>query len=136
MTIFLTKEEVVAAHYFIMKRMNDEDQAGVRDHNLLESSVHRPMHTVFGEDAYPSLFDKAAVLLESLVKNRCFVNGNKRTAHLVVKSFLRVNGIQLVMEREHAVQFVVDIAEGKCDWKEIADILKQHARFEKTTPGM
>lgn len=128
MTIDLTKEEVVAAHYFIMKRMNDEDQAGIRDHYLLESSVHRPKQAVFGEDAYPSLFDKAAVLLESLVKNHCFVNGNKRTAYLVAKSFLRMNGIHLEMDRGHAVQFMVDIAEGKHGWKEIAGILKQHSR--------
>ncbi|MNR61509.1 Toxin Doc [compost metagenome] len=62
-----------------MKKMNDADQAGVKDHGLLESAVHRPQQSVFGEDAYPDLFDKAAALLESLVKNHCFHNGNNRT---------------------------------------------------------
>jgi len=124
MTIYLTKEEVIAAHYFIMRRMNDAEQAGVRDHGLLESAVHRPRQSLFGEDAYPSLFDKAAALLESLVKNHCFHNGNKRTAYLVTKSFLLLNGYHLKMERNFAVDFVVDIATGRYKIEEIADILK------------
>ena len=112
MTTFLTKEEVISAHYFMMKRMNDSEQAGVKDHGLLDSAVHRPQQSVFGEDAYPSLFDKAAALLESLVKNHCFHNGNKRTAYLVTKSFLLLNGYHLQMERKYAVEFIVDIATG------------------------
>lgn len=112
MTIFLTKEEVISAHYFIMRKMDDADQAGVKDHGLLESAVHRPEQSIFGEDAYPDLFAKAAALLESMVKNHCFHNGNKRTAYLVTKSFLLMNGKHLKMEREYAVEFIVGIAEG------------------------
>lgn len=47
--VFITKEEVIAAHYFIMTRMNDADQAGVKDHGLLESAVHRPQQSLFGK---------------------------------------------------------------------------------------
>jgi death-on-curing protein len=127
MTIFLTKEEVVAAHYFMMKRMNDAEQAGVKDHSLLDSAVHRPQQSLFGEDAYPTLLDKAAALLESLVKNHCFHNGNKRTAYLVVKSFLLVNGYHLQMERSYAVEFIVDIAKGIHSLEAIATILKEYS---------
>jgi len=127
MMIFLTKEEIITAHYFIMKKMNDADQAGVKDHGLLESAVHRPQQSVFGEDAYPTLFDKAAALLESLVKNHCFHNGNKRTAYLVTKSFLMINGYHLVMERKYAVEFIVDIAKGLYKLEDIAHILGENA---------
>ncbi|MCR2803971.1 type II toxin-antitoxin system death-on-curing family toxin [Paenibacillus soyae] len=127
MTTFLTKEEVVSAHYFMMRRMNDADQAGVKDHGLLESAVHRPQQSVFGEDAYPHLFDKAAALLESLVKNHCFHNGNKRTAYLVTKSFLLVNGYHLRMERSYAVEFMVDIAKGLHTLEAITHLLKEHS---------
>ncbi|CAG7650216.1 Toxin Doc [Paenibacillus allorhizosphaerae] len=124
---FLTKEEVISAHYFMMKKMNDAEQAGVKDHGLLESAVHRPQQSVFGEDAYPTLFDKAAALLESLVKNHCFYNGNKRTAYLVTKSFLMLNGYHLQMEREYAVEFIVDIAKGLHSSDTIARILNEHS---------
>ncbi|GIO14727.1 death-on-curing family protein [Cohnella xylanilytica] len=127
MTIFLTKEEIIAAHYFIMRRMNDAEQAGVKDHGLLESAVHRPQQSVIGEDAYPTLFDKAAALLESLIKNHCFHNGNKRTAYLVTKSFLMMNGYHLEMERKYAVEFIVDIAKGAYKLEAIAHILGEHS---------
>ncbi len=126
MTIFLTKEEVISAHYFMMKRMNDAEQAGVKEHGLLESAVHRPQQYIFDNDAYPGLFDKAAALLESLVKNHCFHNGNKRTAYLVVKSFLRLNGYDLHMRREHAVEFIVEIAEGVHSLDTISHVLSEH----------
>ena len=43
------------------------DNLPIRDIGLLESAVARPQTTVFGEDAYPSLWDKAAALLHSIV---------------------------------------------------------------------
>jgi len=128
MTSFLTKEEVVTAHYFMMKRMDDTDQAGVKDHALLESAVHRPRQSLFGEDAYPSLFDKAAAMLDSLVKDHCFHNGNKRTAYLVTKSFLMLNGFHLRMERNYAVEFIVDIAIGVHSLENISHILQEHCK--------
>jgi death-on-curing protein len=131
MTLFLTTEEIVAGHYFMMKQMNDLDQAGINDISVLESAVNRPMQTVFGEDAYPTLFDKAAALLESLVKNHCFVNGNKRTAYLSMKAFLRVNGYDFNMDRVDAVEFIVSIALGKYQIAEIAEMLEKHSRALK-----
>jgi death-on-curing protein len=125
---YLSKEEVISAHYFMMKRMNDAEQAGVKDHGLLESAVHRPQQSLFGEDAYPTLFDKAASFLESLVKNHCFHNGNKRTAYLVTKSFLMLNGYHLRMDREYAVEFIVDIAKGVHSFEAISDILNEYSR--------
>ncbi|MBW7475975.1 type II toxin-antitoxin system death-on-curing family toxin [Paenibacillus oenotherae] len=127
MTTFLTKEEVISAHYFMMKKMNDVDQAVVKDHGLLESAVHRPQQSVFEEDAYPNLYDKVAALLESLVKNHCFHNGNKRTAYMVAKSFLMLNGKHLKMERTYAVEFIVDIAKGVYSLENTARILKEHS---------
>lgn len=127
MTIFLSKEEVITAHYFMMKKMGDAEQAGVKDHALLESAIYRPRQSVFGEDTYSSLFDKAAALLVSLVKNHCFHNGNKRTAYLAVKSFLKINGFHLRLERALAVEFVVDIAKGDYSLDGIANTLEKYS---------
>ncbi|MBD2847511.1 type II toxin-antitoxin system death-on-curing family toxin [Paenibacillus sp. IB182496] len=128
MPIFITREEVIAAHYYMMKTMNDADQAGVKEHGLLDSAIHRPQQSIFGEDAYPTLFDKAAALLDSLVKNHCFHNGNKRTAYLATKSFLLLNGFHLQMERKYAVEFIVDIAKGSHPVESIAIILKEYSK--------
>ncbi|NGP60805.1 type II toxin-antitoxin system death-on-curing family toxin [Paenibacillus thiaminolyticus] len=126
MVKYLTKEEVVAGHYFMMKQMRDMEQAGVKDHSLLESAVHRLQQSVFGEDAHPTLFEKAAALVDSLAKNHCFHNGNKRTAYLSVKSFLKINGYHLKMEREFAANFMVDIVNGKYSIAEMAQIFAEN----------
>jgi death-on-curing protein len=52
----------------------------IRDLGLLGSAVARPATTVFGQDAYPDLWTKAAALLQSLVKNPALSDGNKRGA--------------------------------------------------------
>ncbi|WP_240644550.1 hypothetical protein [Paenibacillus paeoniae] len=59
------------------------------------------------------------------MKNHCFHNGDIRTAYLVTKSFLMINGEHLKMEREYAVEFIVDIAKGIHSIDATARILKQ-----------
>jgi len=50
----------------------------VRDYGLLESALARPRASVFGQDAYPTIHEKAAALLDSLVNNHALIDGNKR----------------------------------------------------------
>lgn len=52
----------------------------VRDYGLLDAAIARPKSSVFGVDAYPELFGKAAALLHSLARNHALVDGNRRTA--------------------------------------------------------
>ncbi|MGH9280443.1 MAG: type II toxin-antitoxin system death-on-curing family toxin [Acidimicrobiales bacterium] len=54
------------------------DPPPIRDAGLLGSAAARPQATVFGEDAYPDVWTKAAALLQSIVKNHPLVDGNKR----------------------------------------------------------
>ncbi|MEU0296646.1 Fic family protein, partial [Streptomyces microflavus] len=54
--------------------------AEVRDYGLLESALARPQASVFGQDAYPDVWQKAAALMESLARNHGLVDGNKRIA--------------------------------------------------------
>jgi death on curing protein len=77
----------------------------VSDYGLLDAAIARPKATVFGLDAYPDAFTKAAALLQSLARNHALVDGNKRTAWAAAWTFLHINGIQL------AADFDVDDAE-------------------------
>jgi death-on-curing family protein len=63
-----------------------------RNRDLLESAVGRPFHSAFGQDAYPTVLEKAAALFHSLIANHPFHNGNKRTAVLAFDIFLAANG--------------------------------------------
>jgi death-on-curing protein len=97
----------------------------VRDLGLLESALHRPQTTVFGEDAYPSLFAKASALLESLVRNHALVDGNKRTAWVACATFLEANGRPVDAPDDEAFDLVIGIAEGRVELEQIADALER-----------
>ncbi len=90
-----------------------DDQVQVRDIGLLESAAARPRTTVFGEDAYPSLHDKAAALLHSVVSNHALVDGNKRLGLAAVIAFLGLNAWRLTMTNDEAYNLVIAVASGQ-----------------------
>lgn len=96
----------------------------VRDLGLLDSAVHRPQASMFGQDAHPGLFDKAAALFQSLAVNHPLIDGNKRTAWTSVDVFLRRNGVALDTDDDSAYEFVIAVAAGDLsDLDKIADRL-------------
>lgn len=95
----------------------------VRDHGLLESALARPRATVFGEDAYGDLEEKAAALLHSLARNRALVDGNKRLALAGTIAFLGVNGRRLTLTNDEAYTLIIDVALGRLD--DVADIAER-----------
>jgi death-on-curing protein len=92
----------------------------VRDAGLLESAAARCRMTVFGADAYPEVEDKAAALLQSIVRNHPLVDGNKRLGFIAMVTFLGINGRRLTMSNDEAHDFVIEVATSRLT--EIADI--------------
>ena len=68
------------------------DPPPIRDLGLLGAAVARPSASVFGDDAYPDVWSKAAALLHSIVKNHALVDGNKRLGWVACAVFLDLNG--------------------------------------------
>ena len=60
---------------------------GIRDASLLESAIARPFQTFEEKDLYPTFYEKAAALGESLIINHPFVDGNKRTGMAAMYAF-------------------------------------------------
>ena len=85
----------------------------VRDDDLLESALGRPHTTVFGADAYPDLYSKAAALMHSLAKNHPLADGNKRLCWTACRTFLVLNGIHVRATVEDRFSFVVAVASGQ-----------------------
>ena len=90
---------------------------GVRDAGLLEAAAMRPRTSVFGDDAYPTLDEKAAALLESIVRNHPLVDGNKRLGWLATVIFYALNGVDLDAPEDPAYDLVIGIAEGRIDYR-------------------
>jgi death-on-curing protein len=96
----------------------------VRDLGLLDSACYRPQAAFFGQDAYPSLAEKAAALMHSLCCNHALVDGNKRLALLGTVVFLRINGYRLDLSDDEAFRLTVSIAAGQLDAAGIANCLR------------
>lgn len=123
---YLTAEQVL----FIHSRLIDETGGshGIRDIGLLQSAVSRPMATFGGEDLYPDIFQKAAALMESLIKNHPFIDGNKRTAISSTGLFLRINGYNLETSQKELEDFTLKMATGKASVTDTAKWFKQYAQ--------
>lgn len=104
---YLTVEDVLRLAEIALGRCAD-----VRDLGLVDSAVHRPMASAFGQDAYPDLVTKAAALLDSLVRNHPFVDGNKRTAWVATATFCELNGMVLAPQEDDAYDLVMAVARG------------------------
>ncbi|MEJ7714281.1 MAG: type II toxin-antitoxin system death-on-curing family toxin [Thermoleophilaceae bacterium] len=87
----------------------------VRDHGLLESALARPQASAFGQDAYPTIHEKAAALLHSLARNHALVDGNKRLALAGTIAFYGMNGLRLTLSNDEAYELVIDVARGELD---------------------
>jgi death on curing protein len=113
------------------------DPPPVRDMGLLGSAAARPQTTVFGEDAYPDVWSKAAALFQSLVKNHALVDGNKRLAWLATAVFLELNGIGVAATaRSHDIyRFVMRAASGQDEVDELSLRLQQLCRSTPAEDG-
>jgi len=99
---------------------------GIRDMNLLESATARPFQTFAGTELYPTVFEKAAALIESIVKNHPFIDGNKRTGFLAAFAFLLRNNLEISADNSTAYNFVINIASSKISFEEIVEWLKNN----------
>jgi death-on-curing protein len=102
--------------------------AGVRDEGLLESALARPQQLHAYGDPAPDLADLAAALAHGLARNHPFVDGNKRTAHVAYRTFLALNGAELVATDEEKYLTMLALAEGKLGEREFAAWLRGRAR--------
>jgi death on curing protein len=103
-------------------------QPAVRDIGLLDSAAHRPQAGAFGKDAYPTIHEKAAALLEAVVRNHALVDGNKRLAWAAVVVLYDLNGFDLVPPSvDEAVELVVAVAAGQMELTKLTERLASWA---------
>lgn len=117
---YLTVEELLAIAAGVLPEVL------VRDVGLISSAADRPRTTVFGEDAYPTIEDKAAALLHSLARNHPLVDGNKRLAWAGTRTFLILNDADIEYTVDDAERMVLAAAAGDWDVPDIAEWIRNH----------
>ncbi|YAL82733.1 type II toxin-antitoxin system death-on-curing family toxin [Dermacoccaceae bacterium W4C1] len=118
MTRYLTTEDLL----LIIEELG---VGPIQDLGALDSAAHRPAATVLGRDAYPDLMLKAAVLLESLVRNHPLVDGNKRLGWTSTVVFLALNDNALKAPEDPAYDLVIATSQGQARPEQIAAHLAQ-----------
>ena len=78
------------------------------------------------EEAYPTIEEKAARLMYSLVNNHAFVDGNKRIGVVVMLVTLRLNGIKLTYFQSKLIKLGLKIASGDSKYLEVLRFIKMH----------
>lgn len=96
---------------------------GVRDHNLLQSALARP-EQIFAYDEAADLHQLAAAYGVGIAKNHPFIDGNKRTAFVVMILFLDLNGFILTAEMGPRYDMMIAVASGQMDEIKLADWLR------------
>ena len=115
-------QEVLELHELSIIDFGGSD--GIRDIDMLESAVERPKATFDGTELYPTPFQKAAAIFESIIKNHPFVDGNKRTAWLACIAILRLNNYRFIIVENVAYNFVIKVASSHLDFEEIVSFIE------------
>lgn len=124
MTRFVSLGEALKAHRRVIERSGGA--SGVRDLGALESALAQPRMTFGGEDLYPTLAEKAAALGFSIIQNHPFVDGNKRTGHALLETFLVLNGFEIDANVDDQERLVLAIASGECGRADLINWLQAH----------
>jgi death-on-curing protein len=123
-TRYLTLVEVAELHRLVVGSTGGAP--GIRDLAALESAVARPHATFGGTDLYPTLIEKAAALCFALVRGHPFVDGNKRTGHAAMETFLVLNGAEIDAPVDEQERLMLDLAAGRINRSDLTNWLSLH----------
>ena len=101
---------------------------GLRDQGALESAINRPYATFDDQDLYPTPVDKAAAILESILMNHPFIDGNKRTAYVLMKLVLMESGLDFEADQDEKYRMVIASSKGEMRFEEIKNWIQDHLR--------
>ncbi|HYN28820.1 MAG TPA: type II toxin-antitoxin system death-on-curing family toxin [Dermatophilaceae bacterium] len=116
MTSYLSLEDLLTL-------ANDLGVGPVRDIGLLDAAAHRPQVELYGRPAYADLDTKAAVLLESIVRNHALVDGNSRLGWLATVVFYGLNDVTIDAPDDDAYELVMAVARSEPTVENNADAL-------------
>jgi death on curing protein len=104
---WLDTRDVCAIHNEIIAESGGD--AGILNEGALESTLNKPKNLYYYGDEI-TLFALAATYGYGLVKNHCFIDGNKRIALIATYTFLSINGIELTASEVDTASFFVELA--------------------------
>jgi len=127
--IILTTEEVIEIHEKLIVATGGSP--GLRDVELLESSILGCTQTFDGVDIYPTVIEKASRMAFSICRNHPFTDGNKRVAVTALLAILRINDIHLSFTQKELITLGLGLADGSIGYEETITWVNSHIKEEK-----
>ena len=117
-------QDVLSIHRILVEQFGGTQ--GIRDKAGIESAIARPYSTFEGKELYPDPEDKASAIIESIIQNHPFLDGNKRTGYVLMRLMLLNSGKNIIATEEDKYNFVIEIASGNMNFKIIRKWIKNH----------
>ena len=121
---YLILSEVLETHGRVMQQSGGTK--GICDLGALESAIAQPRVTFGGSELYPTIVEKAGALGFSLIQNHPFVDGNKRTAHAAMETFLVLNGWEIRASVDEQERVILQVASGEMGREDFTNWLRTH----------
>lgn len=125
----ISLEEAIQIHEILIQRFGGS--AGLRDPDALQSALTRPYQTFEEQDLYPIPEQKAAAVLESIISNHPFVDGNKRLGFVLMKLILLEAGFSINATHDDVYLFIIEVAKGAHDINSITNWIQFHVDQNK-----
>lgn len=132
MTLYLTRNELIRLNHDIRPEVPTDEL--VQYAPGIDVVVMQPQQVLFGRELYPTLWLKAAFIMQKITKKHIFTNGNKRTSLTATAYFLYKNNYDLVITNKEAIDivlFVTNEEDSEENMQKIADWLKEHSQKQK-----
>jgi death-on-curing protein len=113
-------------HEVLIKRFGGG--SGVRDIGALQSAIARPYMTFAETDLYPTAIDKASAILESILINHPFIDGNKRTGYALMRLILLQAGLDILANQDEKYSMVISVSKGELRFDEIKQWLIENVK--------
>lgn len=126
----ITRKEVEQIHNLLIREFGGS--SGIRDKGALEAAINRPFATFDQKELYPSSADKAAAIIESILSNHPFTDGNKRTGYVLMRMILLESGWDISASEDEKYEFVISIAKGEMSFEKIKIWINE--RLKKINP--
>lgn len=124
-------KDVLNIHHILIDKFGGSK--GVRDIGSLESAINRPFATFDNQELYPTPAAKAAAILESILINHPFVDGNKRTAYVLMRLILFENGLDIAANQDEKYSMVISCTTGVMRFDDIKNWIQ--LRLKKKSDG-
>ena len=100
---------------------------GVCDKGLLASALARPKNMYHSRESKPSIAEVAASYAYGITRNHAFIDGNKRTAFVICRLFLELNGVELKASDADKYRTFMQLASGELTEEELARRITSHS---------